>query len=35
MNVFDIDDVNFIGMVNVGDVIKFWFYLDDEIGENE
>lgn len=35
MNVLDKDDANLTGTVNVGDVIKLRFYLDDETGENE
>lgn len=34
MNVLDKDDANLTGTVNVGDVIKLRFYLDDETGEN-
>lgn len=34
MNVLDKGDANLTGTVNVGDVIKLRFYLDDETGEN-
>lgn len=33
MNVLNKDDTNLTGTVNVGDVIKLRFYLDDETGE--